>query len=193
MLPEFDFFPGGGIDEDIFAFEGGDVIGVPRFQITDFSVEVRMEIAFVFIAAGALEGPGFIGKRNSMRARGVAAPTGDGVGFDHSEIDMDSSFDSRFAFLTFLLLIDEDIGRGKGESFGQMSCGVIAAIGAASPKDFGEVAVLGTGERFMAARAPEHFGFEALSGVESDFVAVFAVQGFEVAGERILINPFLKG
>ena len=119
MIPEFDFFLCGGIDEDIFAFEGGDIVDVPRFHVADFAVEVGVEIALMFISAWALKVPSIIRKWDSGRARSVGAPTGDGVSYDRSGIDTHSSFDGGFLLLALFLFGEHEVGRGIVHSFVQ--------------------------------------------------------------------------
>ena len=35
-----------GVERDAFAFEGGDIVGIPRFHVTDFEAEIVMVSGF---------------------------------------------------------------------------------------------------------------------------------------------------
>ena len=119
MIPEFDLLLCGGIDGDVLALQGGDVVDVPRFHVADFAVKAGVEIALMFIAARALLVPGVIGKWDSRRARSVGAPTGDGMSYDRGGIDTHASFDGGFLFLALFLFGDHEVRRGIVHSFVQ--------------------------------------------------------------------------
>ena len=77
-------FGGWGIDGNAFVFECGDVIFVPRFEVTDFKAEIVVVSARSLLTAGAFGGPGFIRRRGAARTWSVRIPArermGDGVG-----------------------------------------------------------------------------------------------------------------
>ena len=74
LRPGVDYVLGWGVDRDTFAFEGGDVIFVPRLHITHALGEVIVVVAREFSATRTLGGPGFIREWDAARTRSVTAP-----------------------------------------------------------------------------------------------------------------------
>ena len=161
-----------------------------------------MKIAGKWRAAGALFGPGFIGRRGASRTRGVGVPAAEGVGLRaFMEHGVSGVFVGKLktkllfsgqAMGALLFLLHEDLRIGVGKFFALEDVDVIAAGGHEFPEVWWEIAVVRTG-KMLSARAPLHFGFE-LPGVPfADFERVFAVQRFVKAFESVLVDAVFEG
>ena len=185
-----DFFLSGGVNRDIVALKGGDIVGVPRLQVADFECEIRMAITRTLSAAGTFFRPGFLWGRSAGRTRGVGTKAFDGVLGGGLEQSFWSDRWSLGAALALFRFLDQDTGSGVRQTAALQHMHVFSAVGVQFPEIFRKVSVLRT-RQLISARAVLQFRFEGPSGVFTDFVGILSVNGLEVASYGVGVDALL--